>query len=81
MGSGILTTVKSNDLSSVMAVIRHGSRNGVIKHMLQIGESAIYKISIEAIISCLNIKPVPVCFYLTAWLRLLIKLAMASQKL
>ena len=61
MGSGIQTTVKANELSSVMTVCVNGFHNDVMACMLQIDESTIHIIfvalvvSMEAIFSCLNL--------------------------
>lgn len=63
MGSGIQTTVKANELCSIMVVYRHGVHNRIIAYMLQIGESTIYRIFVVwvdfvvTIFSCLNLKP------------------------
>ena len=65
MVSGIQTTVKANENSSVMAVCRHDFHNDVIAYMLQIGENTVHIIFVlwvffmEVIFSCLlNLKPV-----------------------
>ena len=63
MGNGIQTTVKTNELSSVMNVCIHDFHNDIMTCILQIGESTIHRIFVawvifmEAILSCLNIKP------------------------
>ena len=63
MGNGVQTTVKVNELSSVMTVCRHDFHNGAMAYMLQNGESTIYRIFVawvvftEAIFSCLSLKP------------------------
>ena len=44
IGSGIQTTVKPNELSSVLTVRRYGLHNGVMAYMLQFGESTIHRI-------------------------------------
>ena len=62
MGSGIQTTVKANELSSVMTVCIHGFNSDVMTCMLQIGESTIHRtfvawvVFMESIFSCLNLK-------------------------
>ena len=62
MGNGIQTTVKANELSSVMIACRHGFHNGVMVYKLQIGESYIHLIFVacvvfmEAIFSCSDLK-------------------------
>ena len=60
MGSGIQTTVKANELCSIMVVYRHGVQNRIIAYMLQIGETTIQRIFVVwvfSIFSCLNLKP------------------------
>ena len=63
MGSGIQSTVKSNEFSSAMTVCRNGFHNGVMTYMLHIDETTIHKIFVagiafmEVIFSCLNLKP------------------------
>ena len=63
IGSGIQTTVKPNELSSVMTVCRDGFHNSIMAYMLQFGESAIHiffvarVVFMKAIFSCLNLKP------------------------
>ena len=62
IGSGIQTTVKPNELSSVMTLCRHGFRNCAMAYMLQSRESTIHRIFVawvvfvKAIFSCLNLK-------------------------
>ena len=63
MGSGIQITVKSNEFSLAMTMCRNGFHNGVMTYVLLISESTIHIIFVawvvfmEAIFSCLNIKP------------------------
>ena len=58
----IQTTVKPNELSSVINVHRYGFQNGVMAYMLQFGKSTILRIFVvwvvfmKAIFSCLNLK-------------------------
>ena len=63
MGSGIQTTVRSNEFTSTMTVCRNGFHNGVMTYMLQISKSTIHRnfvtwvVFMEAIFSCLKLKP------------------------
>ena len=62
MGIAIQTTVKANELSSVMTVCNHGFHNGAMTYMLQAGVSTIHRMFVMwvafmgAIFSCLNLK-------------------------
>ena len=86
MISGIQIIIKANELCSAMSECRNGCHNSVMAYKLQIVESTIQKIFVtwvvfmEAIFPCLNLKPDDE-FYLTACLRFLTKLDMASQTL
>ena len=63
MGSRIKTTVKANELSSVMTVCIRNFHNNVITCLLQIRERAIHRMFVarvvlmEVIFLCLNLKP------------------------
>ena len=86
IGRGIQNTVKPNKLLSVMTVCRLGFHNGVMAYMSQFALIALHRIFVawlvfvKAIFPCLNLK-LMIDFYLTACLRFLIKLDMASQTL
>ena len=55
IGSGIQTTVKPNELSSVMTVRRYGSHKGAMAYMLQFGESTIHRIFVALVVFMSNI--------------------------
>ena len=86
IGRGIQNTVKPNKLLSVMTVCRLGFHNGVMAYISQFALTALHRIFVawlvfvKAIFPCLNLK-LMIDFYLTACLRFLIKLDMASQTL
>ena len=86
MGNRIQATVKANRVSSVLTVCRHGFHNDVMAYALQIDESTIHRIFVaqivfvEAIFSCLNLKPDD-DFYLAGYLRFWLKLDITSQTL
>ena len=83
---GVQNIVKPNKLLSVMTVCRLGFHNGVMAYISQFALIALHRIFVawlvfvKAIFPCLNLK-LMIDFYLTACLRFLIKLDMASQTL